>query len=122
MSFSYHICPVCDAPDIRKSVKTCGSRRCQAEWKTWSDTYRAKRMLRANMGAAERFQHDLIENAPDNTPEVTAADLEALEAAEPKPDNTPQFIRDMLNPDNFKPKGGDLDEANELPSQTPKTS
>ena len=85
MSFSYHLCPVCDAPDIRKSVKTCGSKRCLTQWKGWNDVYRMKRMLRANMGSSERFKHDIEEQRPDGFHEVSAEDLTEMEASEPKP-------------------------------------
>ena len=117
-------CAVCFHELIRPQ-NTCGASDCLAEWKTWGAQRRFARKNLAHMPPAERALA-LAQGPSDEELEAAQAARESLQeqlAAHntPKPDLTPQFIREALNPNNLKPKGGDLDEANELPASKSST-
>ena len=106
--------------------KTCGN-QCGKEFRTWSASTAAKMTHLANLTIQERFEEERIEQEIDAEREAERAQLPPEpESQYEKPDSRPGMlkqldIRDMLNPNNLKPKGGDLDEANELPASKSST-
>ena len=104
-------CAVCFRELIRPQ-NTCGSPECLAEWKTWNAQRRFSRKNLAHMHPSERAlamaqgptADELAEKAELQAQlETELAEYQTQEAAKgPGPS-----LRDLLSPENLKPKGGE---------------
>lgn len=108
----YHFCPVCFAPVRHPQQTTCGGAECRDAWKNMSSATRLKRANLATYSPSERAlilaQGPSPEELEEREQRQALLDEQLTEhQSTQNHDARPAFIRDMLSPDNFKPKGGD---------------
>ena len=98
----YHFCPICFADVRHPQQTTCGGNDCRDSWKHLNSVARKSRANLATLSPSEREL--ILMQTPEVRPNIDytqlESDLAAYEAAQ-KPKESPQFIREMLNPENL---------------------
>lgn len=114
-------CAVC-FQSVNYKQNTCGGFACLDTWKHYSTETRRKRKNLASMTPSER--DFALRNEPEVEPDIEFLDnlrTDALIEAKSK-NKTPNFIREMLSPENFPivdPNINDKEETNDNPTDSP---
>lgn len=103
----YHFCVICYCEVIHPQQTTCGSSECRDAWKHLGRDARTRHRNLATLSPSERAyclaQGPSVEELEDRAQRREQLDADLIEhQAQQQKKEAPAFIRDMLNPANFK--------------------